>query len=268
VRGGSPFGRGGFAPESSGARGAFRDVGFLVVDEIHTVATETLSKCLFYITPRYLIGLSATPTRSDGMDILLDVYFGDVKITKKLYRPHTVYRINTNLEPELKYSNSGTVDWSSVIDFQSNTVERNDMIVDITQQLPDRYILILCKRISQAEYLVGKLEKLGDKVTSLVGSNTQYDRSARVMVATVQKCGVGFDWDKLNTLILATDVQEYFVQYLGRVMRTPQGNPIVFDLVDDNNILNRHFSIRKKVYKETGGHIIKIEKSDLNKISL
>ena len=240
---------------------AFRDIGFLVVDEIHTIATETLSKSLFYITPRYLIGLSATPTRPDGMDILLDAYFGKIQITRKLHRPHIVYRIDTQYEPELKYSSSGTVDWGSVIEFQSNNIERNNMIVELTQKFPERYILILCKRISQAEYLIKKLQDIGDKVTSLLGSNTQYDRNARVMVATVQKCGVGFDFSKLNTLILAADVQEYFVQYLGRIMRTqatPNSSattPMVFDLVDDNSILKRHFNVRKKVYKEAGGTI-------------
>lgn len=247
----------------------FQDVGFLIVDEIHTIATETLSKSLFYITPRYLMGLSATPTRADGMDILLDIYFGEKKITKTLYRSHTVYAVTTKFQPELKYSENGRVNWGGVIEFQSNMVERNNMIVNITQKLMSRNILILCKRISQAQYLIQKLQDLGDNVTSLIGSSTQYDKSARIMVATIQKCGVGFDFSKLNTLILAADVQEYFIQYLGRVMRTPEGiKPIIFDIVDDNAILKRHFSQRKKVYISSGGEIIKIDKSDLNELCL
>lgn len=239
---------------------AFRDIGFLVVDEIHTIATETLSKSLFYITPRYLVGLSATPTRPDGMESLLDVYFGTIRITKKLHRAHTVYKIETDFEPEVRYTNSGTVDWNSIIEFQSGSVDRNNMIVDIVQKFGDRYILILCKRICQAEYLIKKLQELGDNVTSLIGSATQYDRGARVMVATVQKCGVGFDFSKLNTLILAADVQEYFVQYLGRIMRTQEDHPLVFDIVDKNSILKRHFSTRKKVYLGAGGVIKKYGK--------
>ena len=41
----------------------------------HLLATKVLSKCFFYVYPRYLIGLSATPTRPDGMDLLLHAFF-------------------------------------------------------------------------------------------------------------------------------------------------------------------------------------------------
>lgn len=238
---------------------AFKDVGLLIVDEIHTIATESLSRSLFHVTPRYLLGLSATPHRSDGMDIILDTYFGKTKITKSLYRPHIVYRVDTGFTPEIQYNSSGGVDWGSVIEFQSTHVERNQMILNIVKKYDKNHILILCKRINQATYLINKLEEMKENVTSLIGSNTTYNRDCRVMVATVQKCGVGFDFSKLNMLILAADVQEYFVQYLGRVMRTEEGEPIVFDLVDDNTILKRHFSTRKKVYSEAGGKIMKMK---------
>lgn len=236
---------------------AFLDVGNLIVDEIHTIATETLSKSLYYITPRYLIGLSATPTRPDGMDVLLDVYFGKTHITKKLFRKHLVYRVDTNLEPEVKQTKNGNMDWNSVIEFQSNNPERNEMILNIIEKFKDRKFLVLCKRILQAEYLTQKLSEKKETVTSLVGSETKYDSKARILIATVQKCGVGFSHDELNTLILAADVEEYFIQYLGRVMRTEEGEPIIFDLVDDNKVLKRHFSTRKKTYMESGGVIKK-----------
>jgi len=245
---------------------AFKDIGLLIVDEIHTIATETLSKSLYYVTPRYLIGLSATPTRPDGMDVLLDVYFGKEKITKKLYRKHQVYQLQTGLEPEIKLSQTGNVDWSSVIDFQSNTEERNNMIIDIILKFKKRNFLVLCKRISQAKYLLEKLEEHKEKTTSLLGDENTYDTNARILIATFQKCGVGFSHDILDSLILAADVEEYFIQYLGRVMRTEEVEPIIFDLVDDNPTLKRHFSTRKKVYLESGGMIKKISPEDINKL--
>ena len=72
----------------------FQDVGLVVVDEIHAIMAESLSECLYHLRPRYLIGLSATPNRPDGLDGLLDFYFGtDTKIVRELYHPHIVYRI-------------------------------------------------------------------------------------------------------------------------------------------------------------------------------
>ena len=74
-------------------------------------------------------------------------------------------------------------------------------------------------------------------------------------MATVQKAGVGFDHPRLNSLILASDVEEYFIQYLGRVMRTEKVEPFIFDLVDDNPILKKHYYTRRKIYLEHGGII-------------
>ena len=58
----------------------FKDIGVCIIDEIHCIMAEGLSKCTQKILPRYLIGLSATPYREDGLNILLDLYFGEEKI--------------------------------------------------------------------------------------------------------------------------------------------------------------------------------------------
>ena len=50
-------------------------------------------------------------------------------------------------------------------------------------------------------------------------------------------------------------MQSYFVQVLGRVMRTQEGEPIVIDIVDKNPILERHYTVRRAVYLEHGGKI-------------
>jgi superfamily II DNA or RNA helicase len=193
------------------------------------------------------------------MDALLDVYFGKEKITKQLFRRHMVYQIDTNLEPEIKLNQNGIVDWSSVIDFQSNSVIRNSIILKIVETHSDRKFLILCKRISQVKYLRDKLEEQKENVSTLIDGETHYDPECRILIATFQKCGVGFSKDDLNALILAADVEEYFIQYLGRVMRTEEGEPLIFDLVDSNKTLKRHWGVRKKVYLECGGKIQKMK---------
>ena len=56
-------------------------------------------------------------------------------------------------------------------------------------------------------------------------------------------------------MLLATDTSSYFIQNLGRVFRKQDTIPIIFDLVDDNFILLKHFKERTKVYNEVGGRI-------------
>ena len=235
----------------------FKNVGTLVVDEIHTFATKLLSKSLIYFTPRYLVGLSATPYRSDGMDRLLDAYFGEERIDRKLYRPHTYYNVQTKLKPEIRKNEQGELIWDSILEWQSNCPERNKMIVNIIKKYPERHFLVLTKRVEQAKTLKELLINENEVVDTLVENETFFDKSARVLIATIQKCGVGFSHDILDALVVATDCEEYFIQYLGRVMRTEEGEPIVFDLVDDHPTLKRHFTTRKKTSEEAGGTIVK-----------
>ena len=234
-------------------KGFYRDIGTVIVDECHLIMAEKLSMCMRYVTPRYLVGLSATPYRTDGLDALLDMYFGKYKIVRTLHRKHTVYRYDTGFKPEAKLNRMGKVDWGSVLNSQSVNTNRNEAIVRIIKYFPDRVFLILCKRVAQAEYLVRRLEEEKEDVTSLIGSNQEFERSSRVLVGTVQKTGVGFDHPRLNTLLLASDVEQYFVQYLGRVFRCEDSEPIIFDLVDNYSLLQKHFKTRQAVYVENGG---------------
>ncbi len=233
----------------------FRDIGTCIVDECHTIATKKLSESLGYIAPRYLIGLSATPTRPDGMDVLLDVYFGKNRIKRPLHRKHIVYKVDTGFVPEFKLQRNGKVDWNSVLESQASSLERNNLIVKIVKHFRDRYFLILCKRVAQGNWLIQRLKEEGEDVTSLIGKQTEFDFDSRILVATIQKCGFGFDHPKLNTLLLAGDAEEYFVQYLGRVLRREEGEPWVFEFVDDFGILQKHYQTRKKVYLRSGGII-------------
>ena len=92
-----------------------------------------------------------------------------------------------------------------------------------------------------------------------MGSNQEFDKKARILIGTISKIGTGFDHPSLDALMLAADVEEYFIQFLGRCMRTKEVEPIVFDLVDNYTVLKKHFNTRRSVYQEHGG-IIKLYK--------
>lgn len=233
----------------------FSDIGTVVVDEAHLIMAEKLSQCMQHLHPRYLIGLTATPYRPDGLNILLDLYFGSYKIIRKLWRKHTVYKIKTGFTPRVELTKNGRVNWNVILDEQATNDKRNDDAVRLMQHFSDRNFIVLTKRIVQATYLMEKLKAKGEKVTSLIGSQQEFDESARILVGTIGKIGVGFDHKKSNALLLAGDVEEYFIQYLGRVFRTEEVEPIIFDMVDKNSILEKHFRTRSQVYKDCGGTV-------------
>jgi len=239
----------------------FNGIGLCIVDELHNIMAESLSKSLFYVSPRYLIGLSATPYRTDGLQPLIDFYFGKNKIIRLLNREHTVYKVKTGFKPKVELAENGKINWSALINEQCLNTDRNELIIKIVKKFHMRNILIMSKRIEQSEYIYSRLLEEGESVTNLIGKKQEFDKEARILVATVTKTGTGFDHPKLDCLILASDLESYFVQILGRVLRKPDVKPLVFDLVDENPILEKHFKTRKSTYLDIGGKIV-----DFNKV--
>ena len=238
---------------SKHVRSFYKDIGCVIVDEAHLIMAEKLSYCMRYLLPRYVVGLTATPYRMDGLNKLLDMYFGDYKIIRKLFRRHSVYKVETGFKPEVKLNRMGKVDWGSVLESQCGNKDRNELVIKIVKYFKDRVFIVLCKRVNQAEYLERRLMEEGEDVTSLIGKNQEYEQKSRILIGTVGKTGVGFDHPRLNALILASDVEQYFIQYLGRVFRTQEGEPLIFDLVDQFSLLEKHFKTRVAVYVEHGG---------------
>jgi len=233
----------------------YKRIGLLIVDEAHLIMAERLSESMLSFTPRYVVGLSATPYRPDGLNALFKLYFGKRKIERKLWHRHIVYRVDSGFVPEVELAKNGKVNWNSVLNSQCNNPDRNEMIVRLVKFFPHRVFLILCKRVAQAKYLVARLEEEDEDVTSLIGSQQHYGHDNRILVGTSSKLGVGFDHPRLNALILASDIEQYFVQFLGRIFRTERVEPMILDIVDKNPILEKHARTRRAVYMEHGGTI-------------
>jgi len=235
----------------------FKKIALCIVDELHLIMAESLSKSLQCIFPRYLIGLSATPYRTDGLDPLIELYFGSNRIVRILKRKHIVYKVHTGFKPKMELTESGKLNWGAILDAQCNNIERNELIISICKKFKDRNILILTKRVEQGKYLYDRLLEEGVMVQSLLKSQQEFDRECKVLVASSSKCSTGFDFKKLDCLIFASDIVDYVIQSVGRIMRTKEGVPIIIDLVDDNKILEKHFKSREEVYIEIGAEIIK-----------
>ena len=58
----------------------YNSFGTIIVDECHKLSTEYFADVLPKFNARYRIGLSATPTRKDGSDVVLYSHFGPVRV--------------------------------------------------------------------------------------------------------------------------------------------------------------------------------------------
>lgn len=244
------------------SNGFFDDVGCLIVDECHQLMSPCLSEALLYVHPRYVIALSATPYRSDGLNKLLDIYFSEERLVRTLTKPHTVYEVRTGFKPTADLTDQGRLDWNALLNSQSEDEDRNQMIIDAAVDLSKtRTILILTKRVDQAAYLENNIRKAGISVDGLYGTKKKFDKHATVLIGTASKIGVGFDHKSLDCLILASDVEAYFIQFLGRVFRREDVEPIILDFVDTNPTIRKHFRTRKKVYLKHGGKVVVVKQN-------
>jgi len=241
-------------------RGDFVHIGFLIVDEADAMCTDKMSKGFLHFSPKYCIGLSATPDRTDELDQVLDLHFGLYHINVPLWVEHNYFKFETSIVPVTKKNVQGNTDWNSLLEYQGNHEERNALIVRVCQFFPDRYILVLCKRSDQTMKLHQLLQDEKESVDYTTGPKKNFRDGTRILISTYSKSGVGFDYDVLDMLIVAADVQERFDQYFGRCVRREDTVPIVVDFVDKLKSLDRHFATRKAYAKSVGGTIINFHK--------
>ena len=61
----------------------FQEFGLTILDEVHHLSAEVFSRALFKIVTQYMLGLSATMKRKDGLTHVFKMFLGDVIYSKK-----------------------------------------------------------------------------------------------------------------------------------------------------------------------------------------
>jgi len=229
---------------------------FVIVDEAHLMCAETFTDAMGRFAPKYLLGLTATPTRPDGMDIILDHHFNRSRMTIiKEKREVIVKAIWTGIIPEYKQNRSGGVDWGSVVNFLAEDSGYNQKIINELLAYPDRRFMVLCARKAQIKLLESLCTENNITVTTYYESmKAPKNPDARVLIGTTSKLGVGFDDTSRSAILLACDVanQENIEQFTGRVVHRTKDTPLIIDFVHNFNSLRRHWSTRKSFYENQG----------------
>lgn len=275
------------------------NIGLVIVDEIHQVVETTFSQSLLNFQPKYLIGLSATTKRADGLHNLFELYFGKPTefIKRKEVKDFTVYKVNTPFKPEIKYNTyrgKTTLDFTTLSNSLAFNKKRNDFIISLIKKHPERKIYVMVDRVEACKYIFNTLKNENKNVGILKGTDTktaqekkyyddltaeekkEYNKKKKeenkkfindkpltdydVIIATKQAGGTGINIPTLDMAIIGFSCKEGIDQYEGR-LRTQ--NCIIYDLVDDFGTLENHWKIRNKWYVGRGAEI-KYLKLDLN----
>lgn len=269
-------------------------IGLVVIDEVHQVIETCLTESLFNFQPKYLIGLSATTKRSDGLHKLFELYFGKESeyIYRKEIKNFTICKVNTPFKPDIKYrlyKGKNVLDMVTVANSLAYNNKRNDFIINLIKKHPERIIYVLVDRVYNCKYVFDKLKTLGIDVGIIIGKETKtpqekeyYDSLTpegkkefnrkkkeeqakytnkkplieyKVIVSTKQAGGTGIDIKTLDMGIIAFSTNE-INQFEGRVRVE---NCIIYDLVDDLKTLEAQWNKRKKWYSDKGATIKYLE---------
>lgn len=237
-------------------------IGLIIFDEAHIATITAFSNSMLKFQPKYVIGLSATPTRADGMQKLLTMYFGPKKnfIHRREVKDFTVYKVETPYKPEIKYQmvkGCMVPNWTHVTNTIAYNKERHKFIVDICLKHPEHRILVLSDRTEQSQAIYDLLVSAEESVQLLIGTKkvkkiTDESQKSRIIVGASKKVGTGFDDPTLTMLILASDCKNV-AQWEGRIRTT---NNIIYDLVDDYGSFENHWrKHREPWYTERGATI-------------
>lgn len=235
----------------------FKDIGLVIVDEAHRCTISAFTKILHRMQPKYLVGMSATPDRSDSMETLFYPYFGDPEdyIIRREKKPFKVVKYKTSYKPEIDYiyrCGKKTLDWNLVVNSLAENKERCKEIADIIDNHPGERGMISCDRIAAADEIYNILLAKGINVGRMYSKYNDWGPDKRILVAGAKKAGEGFDDPTLTFLIVVVCTKDVR-QIEGRIRTT---NNVIYDIVDDFGTLERHWALRKKWYIERGADIV------------
>ncbi|MDR4498442.1 MAG: DEAD/DEAH box helicase [Candidatus Scalindua sp.] len=247
-------------------------IGHLIVDETHRVPGSTFSEVVSKFDSAFMLGLSATCFRRDGLTKLIFFFIGDRRHTIDTGELQTKRFI---LRPELRvretfFEYDYQDDYPAMLSALIEDKERNELIVNEVVRHSRNcqgVSLVISDRKKHCFELFQALQDQGLEVRLLIGSSPSDERREIVkeiaaggidaVVATSSLISEGFDSSRLASLHLAVPVafSGRLLQVVGRIVRTSDGKrtATIFDYFDCRvGVLSASFNKRCRVYRGLG----------------
>jgi superfamily II DNA or RNA helicase len=249
--------------------------GALVIDEVHVTGAETFSKVVSMFPSRYRIGLSATPKRQDGMEVVFQMAIAEAVIeapsgTDVIPKVAMVaYDKPVGGTAKLQYVTQALSRRGVLISALASDFRRNVLIASLTAKTAKsgRRVLVLSDRKNQLEVLKDILTATHGFDPFDVGIFTQETpesarphilKNCQIILATYGMMSMAVDVPDLSGLVFATP-QSQVTQSVGRVLRQCSGkkDPVVIDIVDTSYAeTTRWARKRERTYTELGAPLV------------
>lgn len=240
------------------------DFDYLIVDECHHAAANTYQKIFTYFHPKFILGLTATPERSDGED-MLELFQNvahkmDLKtaVERGILVPIRCIRVKTNIDLTdvringIKYN-------SQDLESKLFIPERNQLIVDTyLKYVNGKKTVIFCASVDHAAEIAKLLRDSGVKAEAVSGRDRMevrekilkdYETGSTNVLCACDLLNEGWDSPHTTVLFMArpTMSKTIYLQQLGRGTRRCPGKEdlLVVDFVDNANMFNMPYSLHR-----------------------
>ncbi|HKL15310.1 MAG TPA: DEAD/DEAH box helicase, partial [Balneolaceae bacterium] len=253
----------------------------VIIDEFHHAEAKTYQKLIDYLKPTYLLGLTATPERTDGVNVI-DFFDGRAAaelrvwdaIEKGLLSPFQYFGVHDNTDLSNINWTRGRYDQSEL---ESLYTKNDDRIVFIEKELKDKIndplkmkALGFCVGVQHAEYMAEKFNHMGIPSISLSGKSDSKKRSSAISklrngeinaIFTVDLFNEGVDIPDADTILFLrpTESATLFTQQLGRGLRLADDKECL-TVLDFIGYSNKKFSFANKFRALTNVHGRKLQR--------
>ena len=244
---------------------------YIVVDEFHHAAAPTYQKLLEYYQPKILLGLTATPERMDGKNIL-DYFSGRIAaeirlpeaIDRKLLCPFQYFGVTDTADlSSLKWRTGGydKNELSNLYTLSGLVAERRaDLVVNsilkYVTDINEVKGLGFCVSIEHAQFMADYFNARGIPSMALTGDSPDEERNAAKQrlvsgelrfIFVVDIYNEGVDIPEVNTVLFLrpTESLTVFLQQLGRGLRLAE-NKECLTVLDFIGQANKKYNFEEK----------------------
>lgn len=244
---------------------------FIIVDEFHHSSAPSYQKLLDHYNSDILLGLTATPERMDGKNIL--EYFenriaAEIRlpeaINRKLLCPFQYFGVTDTVDLDnLKWSRGGydKVELTNIYTFSGEVANRRaDMVIESLHKyvadIDEVKALGFCVSVDHARFMSDYFNAHGISAMCLTGESSEDARQSAKnnlvqgkikIVFVVDLYNEGVDIPEVNTVLFLrpTESLTVFLQQLGRGLRLSEGKDCL-TVLDFIGQANRKYNFEAK----------------------
>ncbi|KKM67916.1 hypothetical protein LCGC14_1466290 [marine sediment metagenome] len=246
------------------------EFGFVIWDEVHRVPAETFSRTAGLFTARLRMGLSATPKRFDGKEILIHAHIGPVAVRStqiKLKPVVGIYRTSWRCPRRdgVRIPHTATRA-GHVLSHLANDDRRTQAILKkvVLAHSKGRKTVVFSDRVYHLKLMRTMIAGLGvpmHETALYIGGckkgELEQAKTKPVIFATYGMMAEGTDIPWLDCCVLATP-RANIKQPIGRILREhpDKPRPVILDFVDGDSPLYRGWAFKREaIYTELGAEV-------------